>query len=119
MQTTPEGTSIQELLWSTATKDPEHFNVIFGRMRKLLPDEVTEACLGYIAQNGLDPAGYSMAFWLSLYSRYLAILFDPNALPIEVGSKALAVLKNTDMQIFRKFLKAAEQITLPRVCYAL
>jgi hypothetical protein len=113
MQITPEGTSIQELLWSTANRDPEHFNVIFGRLRKMLPDEVTEACLGYIAQNGLDPAGYSMAFWLSLYSRYLAILFDPSALSSEVATKALAVLKTTDVQIFRKFLKAAEQIDLP------
>jgi HEAT repeat protein len=120
MPITPEGTSIQELLRSAAHSDPENFNVIFGRLRKILPDEVTEACLVYIAQNGLDSPGYSMAFWLSLYGRYLAILFDPSALPTEVASKALAVLKNTDMHVFRKFLKAADQIVLvPRLLRAL
>ena len=112
MQPVQQGTSVQDALWNTANEDPQNFTVIFGRMRKMFPDEVTEACLCYIAQKGLDPAGQSMAFWLSLNTRYLKILFDPSALPIEIALKALAVLRKADPQIIVKFLKAGEQLTL-------
>jgi len=113
METIQQGTSVQDALWNTANADPDNFTVIFGRMRKMFPDEVTEACLHYIAQKGLDPAGQSMAFWLSLNTRYLKVLFDPSALPIEVASKALTVLKKADAQLIVKFIKAGEQLALP------
>jgi HEAT repeat protein len=111
METVAQGISVQNALWSAADGDIKDFAVAFSRLRKLLPDETTEACLGYIARNGLNPAGYSMAFWLGLYDRYFTILFDPAILPIEVAEKALAALKEADSQVFRKFLKAAEGIS--------
>ncbi len=114
METVQQGTSVQDALWDTAKADPERFTVIFGRMRKMFPDEVTEACLCYIAQKGLDPAGQSMAFWLSLNTRYLKVLFDPSALPFEVSSKALTVLQKADGQFIVKFIKAGEQLALPQ-----
>jgi hypothetical protein len=52
-----------------------------------------------------------MAFWLSLNTRYLRVLFNPNVLPIEVAEKALVALTKTDAQIMPRFLEAAEQIT--------
>ncbi len=113
METVQQGTSVQDALWNTANADPDNFTVIFGRMRKMFPDEVTEACLCYIAQKGLDPAGQSMAFWLSLNTRYLKVLFDPSALPIEVASKALTVLKKADAQVIVKFIRAGEQLAPP------
>jgi HEAT repeat protein len=113
METVQQGTSVQDALWNTAKADPDQFTVIFGRMRKMFPDEVTEACLCYIAQKGLDPAGQSMAFWLSLNTRYLKVLFDPNALPFELAFKALTVLKKADAQLIVKFIKAGEQLAPP------
>jgi HEAT repeat protein len=113
METVQQGTSVQDALWTTANGNLEQFTVIFGRMRKMFPDEVTDACLRYIAEKGLDPAGQSMAFWLSLNTRYFKVLFDPNALPLEVACKAVAALKRADSQLMGKFLKAGEQTTLP------
>jgi hypothetical protein len=114
MDTVQQGTSVQDALWTTANGDLESFTRVFGRMRKMFPDEVTEACLCYLAEKGLDPAGQSMAFWLGLSSRYLTVSFDPSALPIDVASKALALLRKVDAQIIVKFFKAGEPIAIPQ-----
>lgn len=114
MATLPQGASVQEALLKTVDTDPENFNLVFHRMRKMFPGEVTEACLCYLAQKGLDLAGRNMAIWLSLESRYIKPSFDANTLPLDVASKAIAALSKTDAQIFAKFLKAVEQIAVPQ-----
>ena len=105
--------SIQEALGNIASGNPEEFRVFFRRMRKMFPDEVTEACLWYIASRGLDMAAQNMAFWLTNENKYLTVLLDASSLPLEVASKAAMALKEADPQFLIKFLKAGEQLTSP------
>jgi HEAT repeat protein len=112
MATIQQGSSVVDVLWAgPASGDPQNHVQVFGATRGMFPYEVTAACLYYLAHEGLNPAGESMAFWLSLNTRYLKVLFNPSALPIEVAENALAALRKSDAQIIPRFLEAAEQIS--------
>ena len=89
---------------STDTNEFRHF---LRRLRKVFPEQAAEACLAYMATRGLDAAAQSMAYWLSVDHVYMAVLLDPDGLPPEVASKAIAVVKNVDLQFLSKFAKAS------------
>jgi hypothetical protein len=114
MDTTQAGVSIREALGNIATGDHENFRIFFRRMRKMFPEEVAVACLGYIASRGLDEAGQTMAFWLTLHRRTIDIVFDAKSLPLDIASNALRALRKSDPDLPLKFLKAGEQITSPQ-----
>jgi HEAT repeat protein len=113
METVPQQ-SIQEAFSTFASSDMAKFNVFFRRMRQVFPEEVTEACLWYIAARGSDAAAQQMAQWLSGHSRYLEVLFDPTSLSVEVAAKAAAVLKEADEHFFVKFFKLASNLAAPQ-----
>jgi len=109
-----QAVSVPDLLENLANGSPENFSLHFQRLRKLFPDEVAEACLYFLASRELSAAGRSMAFWLSAQGKYVNILFDSTAVPVEVACKALAALKTVDGDFLIRFRKAAEQISSPR-----
>ncbi len=120
METTESVVSVQDALQNMASADSEKFSAFFRKARKLFPAEVTQACLCYLAQKGLDSAGQKMAFWLVAEVRYLKVLFDPAILPHETASKATAALVKADPQFLRTFLKEVEPLTLtPQILRAL
>lgn len=90
--------SIHDALGNIASGNPEEFRIFFRRMRKMFPDEMTEACLWYIASRGLDTAAKNMAFWLRTENKYLNILLDGSSLPPEIACKAAVALKEADPQ---------------------
>jgi HEAT repeat protein len=90
------------------------FMVFFRRMRQAFPEELTEACLWYIAAGGSAAAAREMAQWLSGQSRYLEVLFDPASFSVEVAAKALAVLKEVDDDFFAKFFRVASELANPQ-----
>jgi HEAT repeat protein len=112
METSQQGVSVQDALFSAAVVDTENFAVFFRKIRKMYPSEVTQACLCYLAQKGLDGPGQKMALWLAVETKYLKVLFDSSALPSEVVSKASAALLKADPQFLAKFLKEVEPLTL-------
>ena len=79
----------------------------------MFPDEVAEACLLFIASQGLNPAGRSMALWLVVDGHYMTLLVASEALPLDVAGKALAALKTIDGEFLVRFLKVAEQVSNP------
>ncbi len=81
----------------------------------MFPEEVAAACLGHIAQRGLDSAGLTMAFWITLKGETIKVLFDPDALPMEVAAKAAGALKKADAHFPLKFLNAVEDISAPPI----
>jgi HEAT repeat protein len=113
MDTAPQQ-SIQEAFDNLASSDMAQFMVFFRRMRQAFPEELTEACLWYIAAGGSAAATQEMAQWLSGQSRYLEVLFDPAALSVEVAAKALAVLKEVDNDFFAKFFRVASELAAPQ-----
>lgn len=113
MTQTPKGISIPDALESMAGDSLEKFTLYFARLRKMFPDEVAEACLWFIASRELTAASRSMAFWLSSQGTYVNILFESEAVPADVGCKALAVLKTVDDSFPIRFLKTAEQTSSP------
>lgn len=113
MDTAPQQ-SIQEAFSNFASSDMAKFKVFFHRMRQAFPEEVTEACLWYIAARGSDAAAKQMAQWLSVQSRYLEVLFDPASLTVEVAAKAATVLKEADENFFVKFFKLASNLAAPQ-----
>jgi HEAT repeat protein len=108
-----ETVSVQEILWELADPDSDYFHRTFRHWRELFPDLVAEACLYYLAEKGLTPSGHEMAAWLSLGNRYLQLLFEQNALPLAVATKAAAALSQADPAMPAKFLEAVEQISSP------
>jgi HEAT repeat protein len=113
MDTAPQQ-SIQEAFSNFASSDMAKFKVFFHRMRQAFPEEVTEACLWYIAARGSDAAAQQMAQWLSMQGRYLEVLFDPASLSMEVAAEAAAVLKGADENFFVKFFKLASNLAAPQ-----
>jgi hypothetical protein len=113
MNNATQGASIPDLLADMARGTLADFNIQFARLRKMFPDEVAEACLHFIASHEISPAGRIMAFWLSSQGKYINILFGSDAVPTDIGCKALATLKTVDEVFLVRFLKAAEQITAP------
>jgi hypothetical protein len=114
MNTAEEGVSIPDVLANMASSSGANFTLHFARIRKMFPDEVAEACLWFIASRELNPAGRSMAFWLSSQARYVNILFESDALPRDVAYKALTVLKTVDPSFIINFLKASDRISSPQ-----
>jgi HEAT repeat protein len=112
MDTAPQQ-SIQEAFSTFASSDMAKFNVFFRRMRQVFPEEVTEACLWYIAARDSDAAAQQMAQWLSGHSRYLEVLFDPTSFSIEVAAKAAAVLREVDKNFLAKFFRVASELAIP------
>ena len=94
-----------------ASASPEHFSLCFKRIRKMFPDEVTEACLLFLASHELNAAGRSMALWLTVDGRYMNLLVASDALPIDAATKALTVLGTIDVEYLIRFRKAAEEIS--------
>ena len=120
METSQSGVSVQDALFNTAAADSENFAVLFRKIRKMYPSEVTLACLSYLAQKGLDGAGQKMALWLAAETKYLKVLFETNALPPESVTKASAALIKADPQFLAKFLKEVDTLTVtPQVLRAL
>lgn len=120
MGTVEQEVTVQDALRDMAGADPEKFAAFFKKVRKTFPMEVTLACLCYIAQKGLDTVGQKMAFWLVAETKYLKVLLDPSALPLETASKAAAALIKADPQFLSKFLKEVEPLTLsPQILRAL
>jgi hypothetical protein len=113
MNTAEEGVSVPDLLANMASTDG-NFTLHFARLRNMFPDDVAEACLWFIASRELNPAGRSMAFWLSSQGRYVNILFESDALPPDVACKALVVLKTVDPSFIINFFKASDRICSPQ-----
>jgi hypothetical protein len=111
MNKAQQGVSISDVLADIASGSVGNFTLYFARLRKMYPDEVAEACLWFIALRELNFAGRSMAFWLSSQGRYVNILFESDALPSDVGCKALTVLKTVDPSFIINFLKASDRIS--------
>ena len=99
--------SVHEALTTVATGPLDKFTVHFHRMRKMFPDQMAEACLWCIASRGLDPAARSMAFWLALGAKYIAVLLEPDTLPLATAAKATVAVKAVDPEFFIKLLKAS------------
>ncbi len=120
METAQSGVSVQDALFNMAAADAEKFAVLFRKIRKMYPSEVTQACLSYLAQKGLDGAGQKMALWLAAETKYLKVLFDTSALPVEIATKASTAMIKADPQFLVKFLKEVEPLTFtPQVIRAL
>jgi HEAT repeat protein len=120
METAQSGVSVQDALFNTAAADSENFAVLFRKIRKMYPAEVTLACLSYLAHKGLDGAGHKMALWLAAETKYLKVLFDTSALPLEIVTKASTAMIKADAQFLAKFLKEAETLSItPHVVRAL
>jgi hypothetical protein len=96
-----------------AESEADKFSKFFLKIRKMFPTEVTEACLRYLAQKGLDDAGRSMAFWLVLDGKCFRTLFEASDLQSDVVFKATAALRKADPQFPTKFVREAEQLTVP------
>ena len=103
--------SIHERLGALASSDLGEFRHSFRRLRRLFPEQAAEACLLYIASHGLDPASRSMAFWLSGDHVYVSVLLDPDSLPSDMASKAVAVVKEIDQEFPLKFVRAVADLT--------
>ncbi len=120
METIEQAVSVQDALRNLASTDAENFSAFFRKARKLFPSEVTQACLCYLAQKGLDASGQKMALWLAAEVKYLKVVFDPSALPIETASKATAALVKADPHFLAKFLKEVEPLSVtPQILRAL
>jgi HEAT repeats len=109
--TNQQGVSIPDVLANLAGGSADNFNLHFTRLRKMFPEEVAEACLGFIASRELTPAARSMALWVSSQDRYVHVLFESDALPVEVACCALAALRTVDDSFLSKFRKATDQIS--------
>jgi HEAT repeat protein len=103
--------SVQEALQNLPGSDAERLSALFRKARKTFPSEVTQACLCYLAQKGLDASGQKMALWLAAEVKYLKVLFDPTALPAETASKAVAALLKADPQFLSRLLKDVGALT--------
>jgi HEAT repeats len=114
MSATPQQ-SLQDTLSGLAGEDPEKFKLFFRRLRKAFPDEVTEACLLYIAAHGLDSAAEQMAVWLTTDSKYIEILFNPESMPLETAAKAFRAVKGADPRFYSKFHQAASGLSAPPI----
>ena len=120
METIESGVAVRDALRNMASADSEKFSAFFRKARKEFPAEVTQACLCYLAQKGLDTAGQKMAFWLVAEVQYLKVLFDPAALPLDTASKARESLAKVDPHFLSKFLKEVDPLTLtPQILRAL
>jgi HEAT repeat protein len=109
-----QGTSVSDLLANMAKSNVGNFALYFARLRKMFPEEVAEACLGFIATHELDPAARSMALWLSSQGKYVDILFESDRIQPDVARKALSVLKTVDPLFAINFLRASDRISSPR-----
>jgi HEAT repeat protein len=105
---------MQEAFGNFASSDITKFEIFFRRMRQMFPEEVTEACLWYVATHEPDPAAQQMTHWLSGQSRYLEALFDPESLSLEVSTQAAHVLRGMDEYFFAKFFRVASELAAPQ-----
>lgn len=105
--------SIHERFDALASADLAKFREFFRRMHKLFPQEAAESCLWYIGAHGLDKAAQAMAYWISADATYITVLLDAESLPVEVASKAIAVVRNVDSQFYIRFLKSAAALESP------
>jgi HEAT repeat protein len=120
MESVEQAVSVQDALRNMASADAEKFSAFFRKARKMYPLEVTQECLLYLAQKGLDTAGQKMAFWLAAEAKYFKTLFDTNGLPLEAVAKATQALMKADPHFLSKFLKEVEALTLtPQILRAL
>ncbi|HEY3936906.1 MAG TPA: HEAT repeat domain-containing protein [Bryobacteraceae bacterium] len=118
MDTAPQQ-SIQEAFANFAGSDIAKFEIFFRRMRQTFPDEVTEACLWYIAMREPDSAAKQMTQWLGGQTRYLEVLFDPESLSLEIATQAARVLREVDEYFFAKFFRVASELAAPQALRAL
>jgi len=108
---TAQQQTLQDTLAEYAASDAATFRASFRRMRQSFPGEIAEACLRYLGARGLDAAGRQIALWVASETGCLDPLFDPGCLPLDIGLKATAALREIDPQFLMKFLRAASALT--------
>jgi hypothetical protein len=102
-RTAPE--RVEDRLIRLAQSDPQQFNIVFPRLRKVMREEASRACVRYLADRGNDGAGQQMSSWLALSNTYLKLLLTADFLDIDPARKVAAILCSTDSGFFEKLLE--------------
>jgi len=100
-----------QILAALAKGDPAKFTSFFTRVRQAYPEEVTQLTLRQIALQPESAAAREMAAWLAAASAYMALLFDPEFLPLEEARRAIAVMRAADAKFAVKLTRAMQETT--------
>jgi hypothetical protein len=96
--------SIEDRLLALAKSNSAEFGLVFLKLRKLAPIEVSRACLRYLARNGMNAIGSQMASWLTLESAYLDLLLEPDLLSAEEAATNVSIFARWDRRFAEKWI---------------
>lgn len=105
--------TVEDALWSMASAESDKFSAFFKRLRQAFPQKVALACIGYIAENGLDAAGQKMAYWLMIENKDLGILLDSEAVSEDAAKSVVRALSRWNFLFLARFVDEVKQISQP------
>lgn len=98
-----------QILATLAKGDPAKFSSFFNRLRQAYPEEVTQLALRLVAFEADNAATRELAAWLASERPYLALLFDPEFLPLEAARRAISIMRSADEKFAGKLSRAMEE----------
>lgn len=102
-----------QILAVLAKGDRDKFTRFFTRVRQAYPEEVARIALKQIAGDPESRVGRAMAEWLATQAGYVALLFDPEFLPLAKAHQALAAMRAADPKFAGNLLRGMEEMTTP------
>ncbi len=101
------------LLLGLARTDIEKFTALFRKLRQIMPEEITRACIRHLATNDIESAEKQMLFWLSLRNEYLPFLLNAEFLQTKEAKRAAVALRGSDPYFFSRLLSAVSEPGIP------
>lgn len=112
------GQSLENALLHLAKSDAARFRTFCRRMRESSPErldkaceQVNRVCLREMADSLTGGAGHPMLSWMIIDGRYLALLLDPDFLPVENAARVITVMCDADPRFFLNFQRLTEKAT--------
>ena len=103
------------LLLGLARTDVEKFTALFRKLRQIMPEEITRACIRHLATHEIESAEKQMLFWLSLRNEYVPHLLNPEFLETKEVKRAAVALRGSDPYFFSRLLSAVSEPGIPNL----
>ncbi|MDQ2841691.1 MAG: HEAT repeat domain-containing protein [Acidobacteriota bacterium] len=101
------------LLLGLARTDVEKFTALFRKLRQIMPEEITRACIRHLATHDIESAEKQMLFWLSLRNEYFPHLLHPEFLQTKDAKRAAIAFRGSDPYFFSRLLSAVSEPETP------